>query len=262
MRKVLSLVGATLLFASSALAADLGVPVKAPAAMPLMALNWAGFYIGGYAGYGWGNSDTTGTLDPNSAFGNAPPVAQPAYNANMSPSLKPAGFTGGGTIGVNQQTGAVVWGIEGDFGAFHLSDSATTSVTPPGHVNLTSVTTVNTDWLGTVRGRLGWAFGSSLIYGTGGVAFTNLNFHQVNSYAIGLPGSVEDFSISDVKAGWTVGAGLEHMFAPKWSAKIEYLYMDFGSVNGTGVVPVQPVNVAHSANLTANVVRAGINFHF
>jgi outer membrane immunogenic protein len=113
-----------------------------------------------------------------------------------------------------------------------------------------------------LRGRLGLAFGSSLIYATGGAAFTNLNFHQVNSYAIGLPGSTEDISISNVKTGWTVGAGLEHMFAPKWSAKIEYLYMDFGSVSGTGVVPVQPVNVAHSANLTANVVRAGINFYF
>jgi outer membrane immunogenic protein len=255
MRRLPGLAAAAVLFAGPALAADL-------VTKPEPVFGWAGFYVGGYAGYAWGSADTTGTLDPNSPFGNGAPAAQPAYNANMSPSLKPKGFTGGGTIGANWQTGAFVWGVEGDFGAFSVSDTATTSVTPLGHVNLTSNTPVSADWLGTVRGRAGWAIERSLIYITAGAAFTNPSFRQTNTFATLGPAGIETFSISNVMAGWAAGAGWEYMFAPRWSGKIEYLHLDFGSLTGVGVLAVQPVNVTHTTTFTADVVRAGINYRF
>jgi outer membrane immunogenic protein len=258
-RFALAVASALLAGSSVAIAADM--PLKAPPP-PVPVCVWCGFYIGGYAGYGWGRSDTLGTLDPLSPFGNAPPVAQPAYNANMSPGLRPTGFTGGGTAGYNWQKGQFVFGIEGDFGAFDLRETVSTTVTPPGHVNLVSLTNVHTDWVGTIRGRVGVATPSSmaLFYVTGGAAFTNLNFSQVNTYAIGLPGSVENFAVSNTRTGWTAGAGIEYMFAKNVSAKVEYLHFDFGTISGVGVVPIQAVNVAHSANFTADTVRVGVNW--
>ncbi len=234
--------------------------------VPAYTVNWTGIYFGGYAGYAWGSSNTLGTLDPNSAFGNGAPVAQPAYNANMSPALNPDGFSGGGTIGYNWQVGRVVLGAEGEFGAFNLRDSAVTSVTPTGHVNLTSATQVDTDWAGTLRARLGWSFDRALIFATGGAAFTDVHFRQTNTYAGLGPTGVEDVSLSANKTGWTAGGGVEYMLSSNWlggswSGKIEYLHMDFGSISGTGVLPIQPVNVSHSADLKADVVHAGLNYH-
>jgi outer membrane immunogenic protein len=259
MRKLPVLAGVAVLFAGPAFAAD--VATKPVSKEPVF--NWSGFYLGGYAGYAAGSADTTGTLDPNNQFGNAaPPAAQPAYNANMSPGLKPRGFTGGGTVGANWQKGILVWGLEGDFGAFALSSSATTSVTPPGHVNLTSSTSVSADWLGTARGRVGLAFDHSLFYATAGAAFTDLSFRQTNTYATGLPGGVESFSISNLRVGVAAGAGWEYMFLPDWSGKIEYLHLDFGTLTGGGVLEVQRVDVAHTTTFTADVVRAGVNYRF
>jgi outer membrane immunogenic protein len=258
MTKLPSLVGAAVLFAGPAFAADL--VAKPVYKEPLF--GWAGFYLGGYAGYAWGSANTTGTLDPNSAFGTMAPNAQPAYNANMSPSLKPKGFTGGGTIGANWQTGAFVWGVEGDFGAFNLSGSTTTSVTPPGHPNLTSNTAVSADWLGTARGRVGLVFDRSLIYVTAGAAFANPSFRQTNTFASLGPTGIENISISGVRVGWGAGAGWEYMFAPNWSGKIDYLHLDFGTLTGVGVVAAQPVNVTHTTTFTADVVRAGVNYRF
>jgi outer membrane immunogenic protein len=254
MSKLPGLAGAAVLLASSAFAADVTTkPV----------FNWAGFYVGGYAGYAWGSADATGTLDPNSQFGNSAPGAQPAYNANMSPGLKPKGFAGGGTVGANWQTGALVWGVEGDFGAFNLSNAATPSVAPQGdHSPLTSSTRLSADWLGTARGRAGWALDCSLIYISAGAAFTSPGFRQTNTYGTLGPAGVEDFSLSGVRAGWAAGAGWEYMFAPNWSGKIDYLHLDFGTLTGVGVLPAQPVNVTHSTAFTANVARAGINYRF
>jgi len=155
-----------------------------------------------------------------------------------------------------------VWGVEGDFGAFGLSDSTTTSVAPPGHVSLTSSTRVSADWLGTVRGRIGWAFERSLIYTTAGAAFANPSFQQTNTFASLGPAGIETFSTSNIRAGWAAGAGWEYMFAPNWSGKIEYLHLDFGTLTGVGVVPVEPVNITHVTTFTADVARAGINYRF
>ncbi len=258
MRKLLVLAGATALSAGPALAADLETKP---------AFSWTGLYVGGFAGYAGSRAGTTGTLDPNSPFGNGTPVAQPAYNANMSPGLKSSGFTGGGAVGANWQAAnwhldAAVFGAEADFGAFRFSGSATASVTPPGHVNLTSSTSAGADWLGTVRWRFGWALDRSLIYGTVGAAFTNLGSRQTNTYAALGPAGVEAFSISNVRLGLAAGAGWEYMFAPNWSGKIEYLHLDFQTLNGVGVLPIQPVNVSHATAFTADVVRAGINYRF
>ena len=102
----------------------------------------------------------------------------------------------------------------------------------------------------TVRGRLGYAAGPWMPYITGGLAIADLSVGQTFP---GVTGS------EAWRAGWTVGAGLEYLFAPGWSAKAEYLFADFGSsaISYNGA----PLNVNVSER-NVNIIRGGINYHF
>jgi outer membrane immunogenic protein len=111
-------------------------------------------------------------------------------------------------------------------------------------------------WLSTVRGRAGYAFDRLLVYGTGGAAFGNVQANFSN-----------DPVTSSTEAGWTVGAGVEWSFAPNWSAKGEYLFVDLGNgscttncaiadASGTPIIP----NVAVKFN--ESIVRGGVNYRF
>jgi hypothetical protein len=151
---------AAISFTSIASAADM--PVKAPVdkAIAPIAYSWAGWYVGGNVGYAWGHSDAVtsaecGTFVPfYFVCGN-----QAVVQASGTGSLSPKGVTGGIQAGYNWQTGHLVYGAELDFGAFSLKGSrAGTSAyvaNAPG-VPFTTSSSVETDWLFTARGRLGW----------------------------------------------------------------------------------------------------------
>jgi outer membrane immunogenic protein len=238
---------------------------KAPVVAPVPYFSWSGCYIGASGGYGWGTSSVTTTIDPAAAFGNGAPVAQPAYNANMSPQLKPHGGLAGGQVGCNFQSGAFVFGGETDLSWFNLKDSVVTSVTPTGHSPLTTTTTISTSWLWTARGRAGVAFDRAFFYGTGGVAATNPTFSQNNLFApCGGPGGtcIENVSTNPTRFGWTVGAGVEYAFTHNLTAKLEYLYADFGSFTVTGQENATFATFTHNVNLKTNIVRAGLNWKF
>ncbi len=203
---------------SSALAADL--PVKAPPA-PVVApvTSWTGFYIGGNVGYGWANVGVDG----------------------VSNDL--TGVIGGGQLGYNWQTGPVVFGVEGDFQG--ADESRTDTVTSLG---VAFTVDQQIQWFATLRGRLGYAWGPAMLYVTGGAAWQN---YKLSVSALGT-------SVSDDKTrtGWTVGGGGEWMFAPNWSAKLEYLYMD------TGDTDVTLFGTTFSGRAKNNIVRVGVNYHF
>jgi opacity protein-like surface antigen len=243
--------------------------------------------------------------------------SQAVINKAQSPNIETAGLDIGGTAGHNWQSGSWVLGVEGSFGAFHLSGTANNS-TPSGDFSgfigtpggglppvttsssanplvlnqnaVTSNTTVDTDWLATVRGRLGYTTGRALFYGTAGVAFTQVNLTQHTNYSNG--GTIltsantnlasfnnafantgvfnnlanENTSSSNTATGWTAGGGVEYKLGGNWSGKLEYLYLDFGSVdaNGTVYTPggATVTTVHHSVDLQSNVVQAGLNYHF
>jgi outer membrane immunogenic protein len=143
---------------------------------------------------------------------------------------KPSGFVGGVQAGYNWQGGGPwVFGIEGDLEATGANDTfAPWKFSNP--------------WFGTVRGRAGYAFNNILFYGTGGLAFGELR--------------AETFGLSESHAtvGWTLGAGTEFGFAPNWSAKIEYLFVDLSDSSFT---------ITGTTNgLRSSIVRAGVNYHF
>jgi outer membrane immunogenic protein len=142
---------------------------------------------------------------------------------------KPSGFVGGVQAGYNWQYGCWVFGLEGDLQATGADDTfAPWKFSNP--------------WFGTVRGRAGYAFSNIFLYGTGGLAFGELR------------GETFGLSETHTNAGWTAGVGAEFGFAPNWSAKAEYLYVDLSNSNFT---------VTGAPNgYRFGTVRAGINYHF
>jgi outer membrane immunogenic protein len=194
------------------------MPAKAPAMIPVY--NWTGFYLGINGGYGWGRSNWT-------AFG---------LDAD------PRGGLVGGTIGYNWQGigSPFVFGLEGDIDWSGIKGTAITATCPTGCETRNS-------WLGTGRGRLGYAFDRWMPYITGGVAFGEVQANQG-----GFPGE------KDTKVGWTAGGGLEGVIAGTWTAKLEYLYVDLGKVGcGVGACSL-PTDV----EFRTHVMRAGLNYRF
>jgi outer membrane immunogenic protein len=145
-----------------------------------------------------------------------------------------SGGFAGGTLGYNWQTGNFVLGVEAD--AAWADVGATVGVIESRIRDM-----------GTVRGRVGYAFDSVLIYGTGGFAWADNRL------------SIAGLSDNKIHTGWTAGAGVEVMFAPKWSVKAEYLYRSLqGETYFTGIVP----GGLASGTLNLNSVQVGVNYHF
>lgn len=243
---------------------------------------FGGAYIGLNAGAAWGSSGYTtdpGCPDPSvdAVFCNTPPSSAAVNGTAVASSgtgkLTSTGFTGGVQGGYNWQMGrGVVFGGEADFGAFDLSQSATIKGTFPFAFAGTAYTlneSMSTDWLATIRARLGVTVTPQLLlYATGGVAFSDFEFSS--SYGDNannglVPGGTGSGSLSGVRTGWTVGGGGEWLLTGRWSIKAEYLYVDFGSET----IAVHTSNTAAfqqtmevDADLSAHIARAGLNYRF
>jgi outer membrane immunogenic protein len=138
--------------------------------------------------------------------------------------------------------------------------------------NITSILTQKLDWFGTVRGRAGILVTPTvLLYGTGGLAYGDVKTggSVTGNNVLGVPITVAFPGTSSVRTGWTAGAGVEGQISGNWTAKLEYLYMDLGTVSAgpialTGIlVPVRTTAAAaYSSHFTDNILRAGVNYHF
>jgi outer membrane immunogenic protein len=159
-------------------------------------------------------------------------------------------FTGGGQVGCNWQpwTSWFVWGGEADLQYTGLDGSR--DVLAP---DVSAHQDFSSRWLATFRGRAGWLAAPNMyLYATGGLALANVN----TASSVNFNGAFNNLSDSTTHAGWTVGAGLEWMFAQRWSAKVEYLYVDLG--HATNPLPLTNNELA----LTQNIFRVGVNYHF
>jgi outer membrane immunogenic protein len=235
-------------FASVASAADL--PVRAP--VPVVApYNWTGFYVGGNIGYSWGNGDVNYT-DPG------PPTS-------FSGSQKINGFIGGGQIGYNWQANNTwVFGLEADFQGSGETNRGSFSDPFPcdGTCSIDGTLESNIQWFGTVRGRIGVLVNPTLlVYGTGGLAYGSIKISGIitdNSVPITWA-----FGGSATHTGWTVGAGIEGAIpVSDWTWKVEYLYIDFGSISGSGIEADFGTAYSFSTKVTDNIVRVGLNYRF
>jgi outer membrane immunogenic protein len=261
------------IIAGPTLAADLPTRKGPPPEAPPSCL-WCGFYGGVNLG------DASGTFSPtvNSGFP-APPFVPgdvAAMSAAQSRSLSANGFIGGAQAGYNFQHDNLVWGFEADFdylglkgsknGAIPIPSTFPGGAVGPPLVTFASATSASTNWLITVRPRLGWAMDNWLLYVTGGLAVGQESFGQ--TLTVFAP-FVSQNNFSETHVGWTVGVGAEYALTRQWSLKAEYLYVDLGKSSGhaSTLTPALPPGFGTFAGssavaLTANIGRVGLNYHF
>ena len=207
-----------------ALAADLAYApryTKAPAyAAPIY--NWTGFYIGGHLGGAFGGDSSI---------------------------LASSRFLGGIQGGFDYQF-APNW-VAGVEAQYSWSSSSNNSLLFPGGVTVTS----NSDQLGSVTGRVGYTFGPTLLYAKGGYAWKDGD--NLTASVGGVP--VGFAAIGNHRDGYTVGAGAEYMFAPNWSAKLEYMYYNFGT---TTITVAPAAAIGQRFNDDEHVLKVGVNYRF
>jgi len=121
----------------------------------------------------------------------------------------------------------------------------------------------DTDWFGTLRARLGGAFGRTMIYGTAGLAYAKVNNSANADFR--PQGTIQyPAALSQTKTGWTVGGGAEIAISAHWGVKAEYLYYKLGntSVTANPVPANPPYQVAYTWQTRAHILRGGFNYHF
>nr|WP_085773605.1 outer membrane beta-barrel protein [Methylocystis bryophila] len=287
MRTKISMATLTLaLFASPAVAADLPA-LKEPPVLPPSAI-WTGAYFGANLGGIFDASSSikivsaplyndaangAGLVGP-SAFGNAVALAIPGES-----NASNLGVIGGGQIGYNWQFSSFLAGVETDIQGTTLSQNvkvfgSATERTTGAFVGVQTNFSKSLGYLGTVRGRFGYLVTPTLLlYGTAGLAYGGANFNNgvfVLSSLANFPTAAVSENYNDGRIGWAAGGGVEWMFMPRWSAKVEYLYYDLGTVSANaiawGVVGSGAMLYSDyfksSARINGNVVRAGVNYHF
>lgn len=235
-------------------------------AAPPLTPSWTGFYVGAHVGYSWGSvtGDTTHAVfvPTGSPF---LPVVGPAFPA-LGRDIDPNGGLGGLQLGYNYQVGSVVYGAEADITWTGQRDSFNFNGVAP-NLNFEDflyqeTTAAKLRYMGTVRGRLGYAYGAFLPYLTGGFAWGRMAM-DLSWTASQKPAgccsifATRSFAGSEAHTlfGWTVGAGFEYAFADRWSAKAEYLFVDLGNKTYFSGVPA-----GGSFGLHDQIVRLGINY--
>lgn len=305
LRRILLASAGAVALTTAAGAAEL-LPTKPPPPYvpPPPLLTWTGFYAGLNVGGTWSASNTTNVTSANiSALHDAIVVGDdlgPVSALTQSGAVglrNRGGVIGGGQVGYNYQFASPGWssfvvGIEADIQGLSARSrgffgSSATDALGLNTVNSTIATEKSVDWLGTVRGRLGWlATPTLLIFGDGGLAYggarANTLILSADSPTLSAAGDLWTGSFgafNQTRVGWTAGGGLEWMFMPNWSLKVEYLYYDLGRVawsNGVnslinagvdflGTAPgtVLASNISSSdAHFNGHIVRAGLNYHF
>jgi outer membrane immunogenic protein len=288
------------------LAADLNKPVyKAPPPPPPAPVySWTGWYVGGNVGYSWGDARTdvagSGTIVSFPLF---IPFTNPPLTVADSQTDRLTGVIGGGQLGYNYQVGPQ-WliGFEADIqgsgergsNTFNdpfsgpVCDIAISCGTAPATITISGAAVTSyeakIDWFGTVRGRLGYLINNQvLLYATGGLAYGGVSVSGNATVSGSLenfgafPPATTSFSEGKTNTGFTVGGGVEGKFwlPANWTWKLEYLYLDLGSLDTTNPFPpaqpapmsifdISPIRGTFTTHthFTDNIVRVGLNYQF
>jgi opacity protein-like surface antigen len=197
-----------------------------------IAYSWTGAYVGANFGGAFNHEDMT------TPIGLAP--------------TDPSGVLGGGQLGYNYQFSTWLLGIEGEFDG--TTAQGTANFVDPVTSTALAVTSDHR-WYSTASGRLGYVMGSLMIFAKAGGAWMNADYQ----FSVTNSGLTATSSINSTRSGWNAGVGLEYLLSPKWSAKVEYDYLDFGS-NTVGLVT--PVGNGVTFKTNVNEVKVGLNYHF
>jgi outer membrane immunogenic protein len=216
-------------------AAILKAPVyKAPAA----ANYWTRCYAGVHGGGG--------------LLGDSFPIG----GADVNPISESSGGFAGGQLGCDLQTGALVWGLEGEAAWSHIVNRAASSI-PAQKVS--QERSSDLVWGGDVAARAGVAIDRGLLYGKAGLAVGRFGFEFSNTSNITVLSFFEHGSTT--LTGLLLGGGIEYALAPNWSVLLEYDRIAY--TNGVvhfDAVGRNPFNQSEAA--TVNEAKAGINYRF
>lgn len=253
MKQILSGIVLAAAMAMPAAAADLTVPAALVEAAP--AYRWTGFYAGISGGHGWGTMRQGWTTSYYSGLG--------VYEGDEGDSRRANGWLIGGTVGYNYQINRMVLGLEADFSFTGMKSNASsldTNVWQPGD-RVDQRWSNGISWLSTIRARIGFTFDRFLVYATGGLAIAKGTDRTEVTYDDGAGRTANVVSRdSKTHVGWALGAGVEAAITPQITAKLEYLHVDLGSqIYRSDLRAI--LNYAN-AKMTADIVRAGINYRF
>lgn len=230
---------------------------------------WTGFYLGINAGGTWGHTSNQITAEGGGGSITIPPGDITTVNGLSTDSSNDLRFIGGAEGGYNYQWSNLLIGLETDFDDFQLKQNRSTTFNsavtvnppPPTAATFTIGQKVTTDWLWTVRPRIGYASGDWLIYGTGGMAMAPIKL--VASYVDNrTPPNSATLSVDNTKTGWVVGGGAAWLFSEHLSVKAEYLLANLGAVRGTATTTDGFATITSQARIKANIVRMGVDFRF
>jgi outer membrane immunogenic protein len=249
-------------------------PAMAQPPAPVPTYNWTGFYGGLNVGWSWGNGAVTY---------NEPALQQQIFHTLPTSFSGPSeldGAVGGAQIGYNWQiNNAWVAGLEADWQAASEVANGSFNFPVSNIEGLTGQLGSQILWFGTVRGRVGWLYAPDvMVYATGGLAYGKVD--AAGSFSASIPtGAVPSpirqwaFEQSAINTGWTVGGGVEGNVQnlPNVTWKVEYLYVDLGSISGCGfdTLPAAaggvtfggPHPFSFNAHFTDNIFRVGLNWH-
>ena len=214
-------------FVPLALAASCSFAHAEEPSLPPPTADWTGVYVGAHLGGAWARQK---------AFEN---------DGEDLVITKDLGFGGGGQLGLNWQFGRWVAGLEGGLGGLDVENSEIF-----GGDDLFES---DYGFYGTATGRLGYAgIPRSLLFLKGGFAFAD-----IDNFYLDVLNQADQLSLDETRIGWAVGGGFERAFNRRWSAEIEYLYMDFGDTSG-----IAPDNETITFDNQVHTLMFGVNYRW
>jgi outer membrane immunogenic protein len=259
--------------------ATAGFAAITAAAAPAMAQDsggtpYNGWYIGGNLGGTWGDNSLHLTASQPPTPTNPiviPPADVSLINAGSNNSNK-TGFTGGIEGGYNWLAGNWLFGIETEFSALDINENQSNSyqstaltvnplVAGSAPVVYTANQRAKTNWMWTLRPRLGYVSGPWLFFASAGLATADIKVTMDFSDNRTPPDSIHNDS-SSTKTGWAGGLGVAYAAGPQWSLKGEWLYTDFGKISTSATTSTGFATLTSQANVRANLFRVGVDYRF
>lgn len=255
-----SFAAATSITCHSTVAVAADMATKAPS-VPVY--QWTGCYAGFNVGGGTSATDFTASVSPGSHLLGADPGL---VSSDGSGSANTGNLLAGGQAGCNFQSGTLVYGLEGDFDYFHSNPafSNNTDTLSDGVTPFTITQSLTTDFLATVRPRVGIAADRNFAYITGGAAFTRTTYTESYVDSAAPPGAGITTGSKSL-TGWTAGAGWEYASTEHLTFRLEYLFAKFETISTSGLITDAAGGsnaLQGSANLVIQTLRAGVNFKF